>query len=232
MATEDVIGIDVSRYQGAVDWPEVKEAGYIFVAIRATVGDFMTDPQFYANWNGAKDAGMLVTAYHVVDPLRTPQSQVAHFMNTLNDRVPDLPLVLDCELDRGLAKQKIQANIEAQVRLLPMTPLIYTNQSFGNNHMLGNCGCELWVANYTAAPEPRLPKWWQTWRLWQHSCTGRIPGIDGDVDLDRFNGNRNEFMTWLGLTPDPDPLLVWAHEIDAWARFEGYTGIHPPEIGG
>lgn len=61
-------GIDVSTYQGEINWKRVVAAGYRFASIRATLGNDRTDSRFYANWKGARDAGLLVSAYHVVKP--------------------------------------------------------------------------------------------------------------------------------------------------------------------
>jgi hypothetical protein len=91
-------GIDVSRWQGDIQWEKVASAGYRFAVIRATVGETYTDPRFDANWAGARDAGLLVSAYHVLKPEHPADSQVARLFETLGDRRADLPLVLDIEL--------------------------------------------------------------------------------------------------------------------------------------
>ena len=59
-------GIDVSRYEGEIDWKQVAAAGYRFAVIRATVGNYYTDPRLYSNWAAAKEVGLLVSAYHVL----------------------------------------------------------------------------------------------------------------------------------------------------------------------
>lgn len=224
-----VKGIDVSRHQGVIDWAKVSASGVHFVAMRCTLGTHGVDDKFFVNWQGAKDAGLLVTAYHLVFPDLPPQEQVAHFLATMGYRVPDMPLVLDCEMPQGQNKQTVTANIQAQVNLLPpvngLKPLIYTNQAFGNTYMLSNFGCPLWVANYTTADEPRMPVWWDTWKLWQYSSTGHTPGIAGNVDQNRYNGTLREFRQWLGLANEP----TWAQQITTWARGLGYTGVDPDE---
>jgi lysozyme len=73
-----------------------------------------------------------------------------------------------------------------------ITPIIYSRQNYLES-LLGNgvdklAGYRLWIAQYTAAREPRVPSVWNDWTFWQYSKKGSTKGISGDVDLDRFNG--------------------------------------------
>ncbi|MCH7611544.1 MAG: glycosyl hydrolase family 25, partial [Chloroflexi bacterium] len=70
-------GIDVSRWQGTIDWQAVKQAGITFAVMRATIGDFFTDDKFAENWQGAKDAGIFRCAYHVLRPDNDAVAQIA-----------------------------------------------------------------------------------------------------------------------------------------------------------
>ncbi len=83
---ERVSGIDVSRWQGVVQWEQVAAAGHRYAIVRATIGDSYTDPRFFANWDGARDAGLLVSAYHVIAPKVSAEVQMAAFFNVLDDR--------------------------------------------------------------------------------------------------------------------------------------------------
>ena len=99
-----VLGLDVSHYQGTVDWASVLRQGYRFAFIKATEGTTWTDPEFSANWAGAKGAGLLRGAYHYYEPGDDPGQQADFFLNTVwpHGGQPllapgDLPPVLDIE---------------------------------------------------------------------------------------------------------------------------------------
>ena len=72
-------GVDVSRWQGTIDWQALKQAGIVFAVIRATIGDFFTDDKFTENWLEAKQAGIFRCAYHVLRPDIDAVAQIAHF---------------------------------------------------------------------------------------------------------------------------------------------------------
>src|SRR5262245_48071429 len=90
-------GLDVSHFQGTVDWPQVAQAGYGFAFIKATDGITYTDPMFAQNWAGAKAAGLLRGAYHFFEADDDPQQQAENFLKTVSLESGDLPPVLDVE---------------------------------------------------------------------------------------------------------------------------------------
>src|SRR5689334_1580650 len=93
-ASPEVQGIDVSHYQGVIDWNQVAEAGTAFVFIKATEGTSYVDPQFQDNWSGAKAAGLLRGAYHFFQPGEDPQQQAEYFLSVVQTVPGDLPPVL------------------------------------------------------------------------------------------------------------------------------------------
>ena len=215
------LGIDVSRYQGEIDWGAVAAAGYRFAAIRATIGDYYTDPMFAANWYGAKAAGLLVTAYHVVKPGIDAYDQIAHFWNVMGARKPDMPIVLDVELTDGDPSgigALVLSCMDAASVVYSDWPIVYTGAWFWNdpNAIIppdpDEHNCPLWIANYTTAAQPVKISDWDTWTFWQYSSTGRITGISGDVDLNRFNGTYDDLLAWLDMVmyapePNPEPAI-------------------------
>ena len=80
---------DISRHNGEIDFNVMKAAGAVGVAIRATVGDFYTDPRFYTNWDGAGEAGLFRTAYHVTRPMSGAERQLQRFKDVVGDRRPN-----------------------------------------------------------------------------------------------------------------------------------------------
>lgn len=184
-------GIDVSHDQGTVDWPAVVQAGYVFTFIKATEGETYVDPEFERNWTGAKAAGLLRGAYHFFRAEDSPQSQVELFWKTVGD-TGELPLVVDVEETMGVSAATLISNLTQFLAGLQQAsgrmPMIYTGPGFWNG--LGTAafgGYPLWVAEYGVS-QPRLPDGWTSWAFWQHSESGSVPGIQGAVDLDVFNG--------------------------------------------
>ena len=179
-------GLDVSKWQGEIDWEQVAGAGFQFAIIKATEGVSYTDPYFAANWEGAKAAGLLVSAYHMLWPNLSAEKQAAYFLATLGERKADLPLALDVE---KAGQGNIGAVVEACAIAIEVAdgrkPFIYTAQSFWGANVGWGPGWSsypAWVADYEAVA-PAMPKGWDEWTMWQYSNTGRVPGISGNVDL-------------------------------------------------
>lgn len=190
-----IAGIDVSMWQGAIDWEAVKESGIEFVIIKGTEGTTYIDPAFVANWDGAKNAGLLVSAYHMLWPQLPATKQAEHFLNTMGERKADFPLALDVELlgvgNIGAVVEEIALAVEASDGRVP---IIYTAQSIWNTHVGWAPGWHrfsLWVAGY-ATTAPAMPTGWEGYgyTIWQHSQTGSVSGIQGNVDLNVFVGDR------------------------------------------
>lgn len=193
---DPIAGIDVSMWQGSIDWQLVKESGIRFVIIKATEGVTYVDPSFIANWDGAKEAGLLVSTYHILWPQLSAAKQAKHFLNTMGERKADFPLALDVEL-KG-AGGNIGATVEEVLLALEAgegrKPIIYTAQSFWADNVGWAPGWweyPLWVADYDAS-SPAMPAGWDTYSVWQYSNTGKVPGIHGNVDLNVFVGGLQE----------------------------------------
>lgn len=187
-----IAGIDVSEWQqGPIDWQAVKESGVEFVIIKATESSTRVDPCFTTNWEGAKAAGLLVSAYHVVQPHRSAATQAKHFLDTMADRQPDFPFALDVELpgvgNIGAIVEEIALVVEASDG---RKPLMYTAKFFWGANVGWAPGWHkypLWVADYDAS-SPAMPTGWDTYSFWQHSNSGKVPGISTNVDLNIFVG--------------------------------------------
>jgi GH25 family lysozyme M1 (1,4-beta-N-acetylmuramidase) len=200
-------GIDVSRWQGTVDWQKVAEAGVTFAAIRATVGDYYTDPEFSKNVAAAQANGIYVTAYHVVRPSIDPAKQIGHFLEVVAPFRLDLRPVLDVELTDNLDRLAISKNVAECANAIKMAfglpPVIYTGAWFWNPNVApGTCAdSPLWIAHYTTAAQPLLPTGtWSDWTIWQYTSSGRVPGVTGNVDRNRAK--------WLPMLPaDPEGAM-------------------------
>jgi lysozyme len=113
----------------------------------------------------------------------------------------DLPVVLDLETSDGEAESTIETNVRAWLtaveRQTGRTPIIYTSTGTYPISMATFAAYPLWVANY-GANCPSMPVGWSNWRFWQYSSTGSVTGIQGDVDLDEFDGTLAELTAFGG----------------------------------
>ena len=186
-------GIDVSHFQGHVDWQAVKAAGCDFAFAKATEGAGVTDPFFAANWAGMKAAGLLRGAYHFYHAEQSAAAQAAHFLSNVQFEPGDLPPVLDIELNDGVTGQPlvegVQTWLDAVESAAGVAPIVYTNAAFWDAHFTDQFGqYPLWIAHYgVAAPSP-LPRGWADWTFWQYSASLNIAGVGGPADHDYFNG--------------------------------------------
>lgn len=201
-------GIDVSHWQGAIDWDAVEDDGVEFAFIKATEGGDYTDPRFAANWAGARQAGVVRGAYHFFRPQTDAMAQVAHFLRTVQLAPGDLPPVLDVEVTDGRSAAQIAAGVRTWLqeveRVTGRRPILYTRASFWTGQMGGGFGgYPLWVAHYGVS-SPNIPAEWSGWTFWQHSDAGRVDGISGDVDLNWFNGDRAELNAFVSTGQLPE----------------------------
>lgn len=200
-----VDGIDVSYHQGSIDWVRVAKAGKRFAFVRATAGTLTADTAYLTNRAGALDAGLAVGSYHFANPdtaFNDAANEASWFLRNTTIATGDLIPVLDFETANGLDPASLTA--WAQTWLSQVTaatgvrPIIYTTPKFWSTHMADtdwfarNGYSVLWIAHWTRAKQPAVPAaGWagHGWSFWQHSSTGTVPGINGPVDLDRFNGS-------------------------------------------
>ena len=194
-------GIDVSHYQGTIDWNAVAKAGTVFTFIKATEGTTGSDPNFEVNWNGSHTAGLLRGAYHFFQPGEDPRQQAMNFLKVVQPTPGDLPPVLDVEASG--TPSEIIAGIHTWLTCVDLavgkTPILYTNPSFWANLKTSDFGrFPLWIAEYGVVA-PKVPEGWSIWTFWQFSESGSIPGISGYVDFDLFQGTLPELQGLAGM---------------------------------
>jgi len=192
-------GIDVSHYQQAVNWPAVAASGIHFCFIKATEGGSNVDPRFASNWQAAGQAGLMRSAYHFFHPAVPVTMQAELFLRTVPQLEPgDLPPVLDLEAPQewaaipALNRAALAVSwLEAVENGLYLRPIVYLSPAFMTEILQNSdalASYALWLAQYTSAPAPDIPKPWTKWTFWQHTQQGTSPGISAPVDLNRFNG--------------------------------------------
>jgi GH25 family lysozyme M1 (1,4-beta-N-acetylmuramidase) len=219
-------GIDVSHWQGPIDWPSVAAAGKKFVIMKATEGTGFVDWMYATNRAGARAAGIPTTAYHFASPDATPNEAVAeanHFVDIAQLADGDLIPALDLEATGGLGTTALQtwvASWLAQVTArLGVKPMIYVSPAFwakylGDTRWFADSGYRiLWIAHWgVSSPTVPAQNWGgYGWTFWQYWNCGSVPGIAGCVDLDRYNGTDLEAVTYhpgFRLSASPSSLTV------------------------
>jgi lysozyme len=180
----------------------VKEHGITFAFIKASEGSSITDAMFRRNWEWARAHGIRRGAYHFFRPECEAEKQAEQFSRALDPDPGELPPVLDLEtLGRLNPNALILRAIEWMQLIkshLSRLPILYTGSAFWRFTM-NNSGVfssyPLWIAHYTSGPKPLVPNAWSTWTFWQFSQVGKIPGINGNVDLNAFNGTEGELKS-------------------------------------
>jgi len=191
-------GIDVSHWQGTINWTKVKSDGTQFAFMKATESNNYYDKTLPTNWAGAKNVGIYRGAYHFARPGSTSGATQARYfvgkVGTLLKEKGALPPVLDLESSGGLSVSRLRAWtsewLQTVESLTGRTPIIYVSPAFWE-YYLGNSTAytryPLWLAHYTTG-RPRVPGGWSKYTFWQYTSTGRVSGIGGNVDENRFNG--------------------------------------------
>ncbi|WP_082609744.1 GH25 family lysozyme [Bosea sp. Root381] len=198
-------GIDVSRWQGEIDWARVKDAGTRFAFIKATEGGDHLDPNFRRNWAEAKRHGVARGAYHFVWWCRPARDQVRWMKRHIPRDRDALPPVLDVEWQNGSqctrkvsredALEKMRIMLAALEEHTGKKPIIYTDINFHEDILEGEFNNYPYWLRSTAAPlKHRYNR--TKWEFWQFTTTGRVPGITGDVDRNAFYGTEREFAAW------------------------------------
>jgi lysozyme len=190
-------GIDVSNWDGRVDWAKVKKAGVTFAFAKATEGERAIDHTFKANWAGMQAAGLIRGAYHYARPRHDAATQANHFFNVVQPGPGDLPLVLDLENAGGLRHKKLaewaKTFLDEIEDLMGEKGIFYSYGPFWEHEMgnpKDNFGSPLWLASYTH--KPRVPHAWDNWTFWQYTSKGRVSGVHTHVDRNHFRGSLTE----------------------------------------
>lgn len=206
LAGYSVHGIDVSAYQGRIDWPEVARHRVRFAFIKASEGATLRDPRFARNWRAARAAGILSGAYHYFQPNRDGAVQAKLFIGLVPLAPGDLPPVLDVEAARFHDVAELRREVRQWLELVQthygVRPILYSNYGFYRGYLAGHFDdFPLWLAHYEVA-RPALPA--TRWIIWQHSDEAYVPGIRGTVDFNVFQGSY-EALQALRLAAPPTP---------------------------
>lgn len=209
-AANGVPGVDVSSHQnktGPISWIETSVSGQQFAYVKATEGTDYVNPTYIADANVPKYMGMSVGSYHYAQPSTAPGSAAAQanfFANvSIASHFPTLPPVLDIEETGGLGPEQLQDWVREYLNVVKLRTgrdaMIYTSPSFWQSAMADThefANHPLWIAHYDT-DTPQIPGGWSNATIHQYSSSGSVPGINGPVDMNTFNGNELQLAKFL-----------------------------------
>lgn len=193
----EIHGIDISHYQGHIDWRELQDAtiqGYPvrFVIMKATEGSSRVDKNFRANFYNAREHGFIRGVYHFWSNNSSPREQAQFFLNNVKLLEGDLPPVLDVEhKPKTVSVEDFQQDVLTWLHIVEdhyhVKPIIYTYYKFKTKYLDASVFDDYpyWIAHYYVDNV----EYGGPWKFWQHTDAGRLPGISGNVDLDIYNGS-------------------------------------------
>lgn len=197
----EVFGVDVSSYQGTVDWHVLASQGVDFAFIKATEGSLLQDKQFASNWAGSLEAGVRPGAYHFLSYDSPGQTQADNFISIVPVTEGSLPPVVDIEfygqyLETPPDKEHVQSILDPLLARLEehygVKPILYVTYRSYYNYLTDAkyAGYPVWCSSPTVFP--LLPRW----HFWQYSHSAQLKGYTGAqplIDLNVFRGSRAQF---------------------------------------
>ena len=225
---QNILGIDVSHHQNSINWTLVYNDGKVFAFCKATEGRTYQDPNFNTYMVNGKNAGLLMGAYHFARPDNNTATQEANnFLTHAQNYIGDgyLPPVLDVEdppnghLDQLYTATQLTNWVQTWLTEVEnqtgIKPIIYTNAHYAAYLKPSLNTYNLWIANPGTSPSspPTNIGNWQTWLFKQYDWYGNVNGINGNVDLNVFNGTANDLYN-----------LTHNNGIEQW---QNYLHIYP-----
>lgn len=193
----EIHGIDVSHYQGEIDWDQLKNSmiqgsPLRFVMIKATEGSNRLDENFNNNFYNARENGFLRGAYHFWSNKSSAREQAYYFLKQVHLEDGDLPPVLDVEhKPANKSVEEFQTDVLTWLHIVEdkyhVKPIIYTYYNFKDAYLGAPVFDDYpyWIAHYYVDKV----KYKGAWKFWQHTDAGKLPGIKGYVDFNIYNGS-------------------------------------------
>lgn len=193
----EIHGIDISHYQGKIDWEQLKNAmiegcPVRFIIIKSTEGSSRIDENFRENFNQARDYGFIRGVYHFWSNKSSARDQAYFFLDKVHLTDGDLPPVLDIEhkpADKSV--EDFQRDVLTWLHIVEdryhVKPIIYTYYKFKEKYLSEPVFDDYpyWIAHYYVDKVQYKGQW----KFWQHTDAGRLPGIKGYVDFNIYNGS-------------------------------------------
>jgi MYXO-CTERM domain-containing protein len=220
-------GIDVSKWQGSINWSAVAGDGVKFAIIRVSDGLGYHDEYFAQNWAGAKANGIIRGAYQFFRSDDDPIAQADLLVDTMGPLEPgDLPPVADVESTDGVGNaaraDRLRQWLDRVEQRTGVRPIIYTGGYFWQDNVGQDFSqYPLWHAGYTGGDCPStVANQWPDWTFWQYSSSGSVAGISGNVDVNRFNGSLDELREFARSNQKP---RGYVDNVDCEAGVRGWA---------
>lgn len=201
-----VRGVDVSSYQGVIDWETLSAQDISFAFIKATEGSSFVDDYFAYNYSEARKTGLRVGAYHFFSYDSEGNTQAEHFIETVEKTEGMLPPVIDLEFygdkrqnppPQADVRRELDAFIEKVTEYYGMKPIIYATERSYSLYLDGAYeDCDIWIRNVYLPP--RLPDG-RDWTFWQYTDKGYLEGYQGEemyIDLNVFRDTEEDFFNY------------------------------------
>ena len=194
-------GVDVSEYQGDIDWSVLATRDIDFAFIKATEGSSYTDEHFSENWENAAKTDLRIGAYHFFSLESLGKSQAEHFCDTVQTVDNMLPPVVDVE-PYGTYNDITEKDISELKNWLTVTeenygvkPMIYTTSKWYNKQIKDSFpDYDIWIRSVYSKPDKNV-----NWTFWQYSDRTQLDGYDGQekyIDMNVFCGSAEEFLDY------------------------------------
>ena len=193
----EIHGIDISHYQGDIDWNKLKMAKIEnspvkFILIKSTEGSNQLDENFNDNFYQAREYGFIRGAYHFWSNKSTPRQQAYYFLKQVHLEDGDLPPVLDVEhKPKDKSNEEFQRDVLTWLHIVEdkyhVKPILYTYYKFKEAYLNTPVFDDYpyWIAHYYV----EKVAYKGPWKFWQHTDVGKLPGIKGYVDFNIYNGS-------------------------------------------
>jgi lysozyme len=200
-------GIDVSKWQGDIDFARARANGVSFVFIKATEGKDRIDDNFEKNWRGAAAAGLPYAPYHFYYFCSTADQQADWFIRNVPKSAINLPPVLDVEWNpasktctdrppKAVAVAELQRFMDRIEQHYGKRPIIYTSVDFHRDVLVGEFrNYHFWLRS--VADHPSNVYAGRRWAFWQYTSTGVVPGVPGQCDINVFAGSQKNWKNWV-----------------------------------
>lgn len=199
-----VRGVDVSHYQGEIDWQVLSQENIDFAYIKATEGSSHVDDKFAANWELAKQTDLVIGAYHFFSFDSPGETQAVNFISQVERLDGALPPVIDVEYygdkkvhppDPAALRRELQVMLDRLEEHYGRPPVIYSTEDVWGQYLAGYFDAyPLWIRNVLTKPRIREP-----WLIWQFTNRARLDGYSGEetfIDVNVFRGSREDWDEW------------------------------------
>lgn len=202
----EVRGVDVSHYQGDIDWQVLSAEDIDFAFIKATEGSTYADPKFEKNWKNALKTDLRTGAYHFFSYDSPGNTQATNFISHVPLHAGMLPPVIDVEFYGGNEKNpppakeavpQLRIMVDALREHYGLSPIIYATEKSYRLYISGNFDdCDIWIRSVYSAPSLSDGR---NWTFWQYSNRHILNGYQGKekfIDMNVFNGTSADFSAY------------------------------------